>query len=137
MLPAEYNTSSVDKERPTGITILAILGLISGPLALLIGIAFLLIFVLATSYPVEFLVLPMLLLAWGSLGLTAAAGLLLFARWGWALSLAVAALSLSWAPYGTVAGILVLWYLLKPEVRAIFAPTAYLPPSIGSPGKVG
>ncbi len=136
MLPAAYTASSVGKERPTGITLLAIFGLISGPLALIIGIALLLIFIVATSFPIEFLVIPMLLLTWGAIGLTAATGLLLLARWGWALSLAVAALSLLWAPYGTVAGILVLWYLLKPEVRAIFAPSVYLPQSIGTQEKV-
>jgi hypothetical protein len=124
------------KERPLGITLLAIFGLIGSPLALVIGLALLFVLVLATPDPLEFLVIPMFLLTWGAIGLTAATGLLLFARWGWALSLAVAALTLPWAPYGTVAGILVLWYLLKPEVRAIFAPSAYFPPSVGSQEKV-
>lgn len=63
------------KERPTGITLLAIFGLIAGPLAIIVGVALALVFFVTASVPVELLIFPLSLLTWGTLGITAATGL--------------------------------------------------------------
>ncbi len=52
---------------------------------------------------------------WGLLGLKG------WARW---LSIVMAALSLLAFPIGTIIGVLIIWYLLKDEVRQAFEAAA-------------
>jgi hypothetical protein len=55
-----------------------------------------------------------------SIAMTSGIGLLKGKRWGRIISIINATLSLFLVPIGTVIGILVLIYLLKPEVREYF-----------------
>ncbi len=50
-------------------------------------------------------------------------GLLGGKEWGRILSLVHAALSLLWIPIGTIIGILIIVYLMKPEIRDYFEST--------------
>ena len=54
------------------------------------------------------------------LAVTAGIGLLSGKEWGRVLSIAYATISLLRIPFGTIIGILVLVYLVKPEVREYF-----------------
>ncbi|NIM57366.1 MAG: hypothetical protein GTO16_00270 [Candidatus Aminicenantes bacterium] len=47
-------------------------------------------------------------------------GLLGGKEWGRVLSLVHAAISLLWIPFGTIIGILIIVYLIKPEIRDYF-----------------
>jgi hypothetical protein len=58
--------------------------------------------------------------AYGGLAVAGGIGLLQGREWGRIMSIIHAALSLFWFPVGTVIGILVLVYLVKPEVREYF-----------------
>jgi len=54
------------------------------------------------------------------LSLAGGIGILKAKSWGRIISIVVAVLSLLWIPVGTVLGVLVLIYLMRPEVRAYF-----------------
>ena len=47
-------------------------------------------------------------------------GILKARSWGRTIGIVVAVLSLFWIPIGTVLGVLILIYLMRPEVRAYF-----------------
>ena len=64
----------------------------------------------------------LLMVAYFVLALMGGVGLLKGREWGRVLSIVQAALSLFWFPVGTVIGILILIYLIKPEVREYFSP---------------
>ena len=63
----------------------------------------------------------LVMVAYFILALMGGIGLLRGKEWGRILSIVHAALSLFWVPIGTVIGILILIYLVKPEVRDYFA----------------
>ena len=74
---------------------------------------------------IMFFLLGMVLLvmaAFLALAVMAGIGLLKGREWGRILSIVHAGLSLFWFPVGTVIGILVLIYLIRPEVREYFSP---------------
>jgi len=62
----------------------------------------------------------LVMVAYFILALMGGIGLLKGKEWGRVLSIVHAALSLFWIPVGTVIGILVIIYLVKPEVREYF-----------------
>ena len=113
----------VKKERPAGVTILAVLQFLSGIVYLGMGAMFLtgggyggyipgLTEVLAIIGGI-FIVLGLVcfLIGWG-----------LWTLKGWARIIAIilAILSLCNIPIGTIIGIIILWYLFKPEIKAAF-----------------
>ncbi len=57
------------------------------------------------------------------LAIIGAVGLLSGREWGRILTIVLAALSLFAIPFGTIIGILVIMYLVKPEAREYFQPT--------------
>jgi len=61
-----------------------------------------------------------LALAYGAFSVVAGIGLLQGREWGWLLTVINAALSVFRFPVGTIIGVLVLIYLLRPEIRAYF-----------------
>ena len=63
----------------------------------------------------------LLMVAYFVLALMGGIGLLRGREWGRVLSIVQAALSLLWFPVGTVIGILILVYLIKPDVREYFS----------------
>ena len=62
----------------------------------------------------------LMLLCYTSIAVAGGIGLLNGKEWGRILSIAHAAVSLLWIPFGTIIGILVIIYLIKPEVREYF-----------------
>ena len=62
-------------------------------------------------------ILAFLLVACAGIAVAGGIGLLQGKEWGRILSIIHAALAVFWIPIGTVIGILVLIYLVKPEVR--------------------
>lgn len=62
----------------------------------------------------------LVLLCCAGLSLAAGVGILKAKSWGRIMGIVVAVLSLFWIPIGTVLGVLVLIYLMRPEVRAYF-----------------
>lgn len=62
----------------------------------------------------------LVLLCCASLSLAAGVGILKAKSGGRIMGIVVAVLSLFWIPIGTVLGVLVLIYLMRPEVRAYF-----------------
>ena len=122
-------------KRPDGVTVIAIYEFLSAIPGVLGICAFVAIAIPATYAGTEAQVgLPIGLLATGcGLLLVALAALLsVIAGWGllgmkgWArwLAIALAALGLLAFPIGTVIGALIIWYLLKDEVRQAFEAAA-------------
>ena len=62
----------------------------------------------------------LVLLCCAGLCLAGGIGILKAKSWGRTIGIVVAVLSLFWIPIGTVIGVLVLIYLLRPEVREYF-----------------
>ena len=62
----------------------------------------------------------LVLLCCTGLCLASGLGILKAQRWGRILGIVVGVLSLFWIPVGTVLGVLVLIYLMRPEVREYF-----------------
>jgi len=60
------------------------------------------------------------LLFYLSIAIAGGIGLLGGKEWGRVFSLVHAALSLLWIPFGTIIGILIIVYLIKPEIRDYF-----------------
>ncbi len=58
-----------------------------------------------------------------SLAVVAGFGLLAGKEWGRVMSIAYATFSLLRIPFGTIVGILVIVYLIKPQIREYFEPT--------------
>ena len=61
------------------------------------------------------------MIAYFILALLGGIGILQGKEWGRILSIVQAALSVFWAPVGTVIGILILIYLTKPELKEYFS----------------
>ena len=66
-------------------------------------------------------VVLLVMIAYFILALLGGIGLLQGKEWGRILSIVQAALSVFWAPVGTVIGILILIYLAKPELKEYFS----------------
>lgn len=62
----------------------------------------------------------LVLLFYLSIAIAGGIGLLGGKEWGRVLSLVHAAISLLWIPFGTIIGILIIVYLIKPEIRDYF-----------------
>lgn len=147
--PGGGSVYPVQQQRPAGITLLAILTFVGGAFSVIGGIS--LIFLIAFD--------PTSALLWSGLGaFTLLLGILyLFIGWGlwsmrpWARTagIVIAIISLFAFPIGTIFGIIVLWYLFRPEIKAAFgagppvmaypppgyppAPYAAPPPAPGAP----
>ncbi|MDI6917577.1 MAG: hypothetical protein QMC80_07250 [Thermoplasmatales archaeon] len=115
----------VTKERPAGITILAVLMFISGIMWMIVGVvsgyytamlpggagAGLTGYATICTIVLVIVGLVYFLIGWG-----------LWTLKGWARTIAIilAILSLCNIPVGTIIGIIILWYLFKPEIKAAF-----------------
>ena len=66
-------------------------------------------------------VVLLVMIAYFILALLGGIGILQGKEWGRILSIVQAALSVFWAPVGTVIGILILIYLTKPELKEYFS----------------
>jgi hypothetical protein len=62
----------------------------------------------------------LVLLCCAGVSLAAGIGILMVKSWARITAIVVAVLSLIWVPVGTVLGVLVLIYLMKPEIREYF-----------------
>ena len=62
----------------------------------------------------------LVLLCCAGVSLAAGIGILMAKSWARITAIVVAVLSLIWVPVGTVLGVLVLIYLMKPEIREYF-----------------
>ena len=61
-----------------------------------------------------------LVLGWGVLNVAAVVGLLRLREWARMLAIVLAALGLIFVPFGTVAGALIIWYLLTDKAKQAF-----------------
>jgi hypothetical protein len=98
-------------ERPDGVSVIAIyyvffavMNLIGSCAILLFGIGIGFLFVAAGAL----------------LGLAAGLGLLRLKNWARILAIVLAIFSLLAFPIGTIIGGLIIWYLIKPEVKEVF-----------------
>ncbi len=62
----------------------------------------------------------LLLIAYVSIAIAGGMGLVNGKEWGRVLSIAHAAVSLFWIPFGTVIGTLTIIYLVRPEIKEFF-----------------
>jgi type II secretory pathway pseudopilin PulG len=114
-------------ERPMAVTILAVLNLLGGTLVLLGGVAmaFMLFAAGTPSAPAENRALVAVLFAVyaiiGALQIATGVGLLKLQPWGRTLQIIGATLGLLGIPCGTIISIVILVYMLKPEVRTLFS----------------
>ena len=113
-------------ERPTGITILAVLYAIQGLYAIAIGG---IIFSTLGGFLEDFVGDIFETLGFVCLGVSVVIGIIYFLiAWGlwtlktWARILAIifAVIGLFMFPVGTIISIILLWYLFKPEIKAAF-----------------
>lgn len=118
------------RPRPDGVTLTAVWFIVSAILPVL-GAAAVAIFALpavirdtegADQYfavaGVSFGLAVLLLMA--AVNIAAAVGLLRLRPWSRMLAIVLAALGVFWFPIGTVAGALIIWYLLSDEAREAF-----------------
>ena len=135
----------IQKQRPAGVSVLAILYFVDAVVFLLIGAFFAAIFGsiglagLAAICGGLFIVIGIVdvLIGWG-----------LWAMQGWARTVAMvfAIIGLLGFPIGTIISIIILWYLFRPEIKAAFghgpvpmyiappyAPPPYRPPPAAPP----
>jgi type IV pilus assembly protein PilA len=114
-------------QRPMTVTILAVLNLLAGTFVLLGGaaMAFVLFAAGTPAAPAENrAVVAVLLAAYaiiGSLQIATGVGLLRLQPWGRTLQIIGATLGLLGIPCGTIISIVILIYMLKPEVRTLFS----------------
>jgi lysylphosphatidylglycerol synthetase-like protein (DUF2156 family) len=144
------------KQRPLGIAILAVLEIIGGILALIIGIAFVAAGSMFESMMSEvmpfyglftgiFAIIGAIVIVVAIIALLLGYGLWKGSGWAWILQLIFSALgavtSLTALPSGIVGLIidgLIIWYLFRPNVKAFFGkgeatPTQYAPPQYTTP----
>jgi hypothetical protein len=114
--------------RPGVVTLLAVLSLIGGALgvagALLIGAAGMQASGGQAQLAPMFLAIAGVNLVLGALNVVAGLGLLQLRPWARTLQIVLASLALLGIPCGTVYGVLVLVYMLKPEVKLLFSGAA-------------
>lgn len=124
-------------QRPTGVTILAVVSAIGGILGLLAGLALLGIgsLVAASGLGGFAAVAGLIVLAYAILSLVVAYGFWTLQTWAWPLGVAVEVLGivqalLQWGNNGSGVGTailsiaiaaFILWYLFQPHVRAAFS----------------
>ena len=132
--------------RPIGVTVVAIVMMVTGVFVLLLGLegAGITDFGLAQVAPNNGLYAPTVILS-GALSLIAAFGLFTLAKWAWYLAvvvlifrvvadaIGVASWALSSVPGGVtivdlVVSVVLLWYFLRPHVKAAFNVDATPPP---------
>ena len=132
--------------RPIGVTVVAIVMMVTGVFVLLLGLegAGITDFGLAQVAPNNGLYAPTVILS-GILSLVAAFGLFTMAKWAWYLAVivlvfrviadavGVASWALSSVPGGVtiidlVVSVVLLWYFLRPHVKAAFNVSTDLPP---------
>ena len=117
-------------KRPGSLTLMAIWAFISALLYLIGGAA-----IAAFAFPealssgigssstgsnIGLIFALLFLLGFFGLSLASGIGILKAKSWARKVTMVVAVLSLFWFPVGTVIGVFVLIYLVKPEVRAYF-----------------
>ncbi len=117
-------------KRPDGITVIAITDFFLGALVALTGCVFLAVMPAVIVAPgsgggrlVGTSVLGILALAFlilGILPMLAGWGLLKLKEWARWITIGLAILALTAFPIGTAIGVVVIWYLLKPEVALAF-----------------
>lgn len=119
--------------RPTVVTLLGVLNLVGGSLALLAGVG---LGAFSLRRPpsdggIGLVALFALYAVVGILQLATGIGLLRLQSWGRHLQIGLAVVGLLGIPCGTVISILVLIYMMKPEVRTLFSgiPPRQLPPA--------
>ena len=109
------------KERPTGVTVLAVLYFVLAgaffSIPFILG-AFLTFLEPSAIFGAMACLAPLLIL--GLLPLLVGVGLLMGQGWARILGLIVAVISLLAIPIGTILGIIIIIYLRKPEVKAYF-----------------
>jgi type II secretory pathway pseudopilin PulG len=123
-------------DRPLPVTILAVLNLVGGVLAALAGVALALLVLVGSAQGdgpgerVVFLAFGAVLLLIGVLQVVTGIGLLKLRPWARTLEIVVAGIGLLGIPCGTIVSVLILVYMLKPEVRTLFSdvPPRRLPP---------
>lgn len=119
-------------QRPTGVTILAILAIIGGLLGILAGLAGIGLLAGTGSPPPLALALGVVALALGILELVTGAGMWQLKRWAWPLALAIFGLEainrivglFTSRSVGSILGlaisVIIVWYLFRPDVRRAF-----------------
>jgi type IV pilus assembly protein PilA len=110
--------------RPGVVTLLGVLNILGGLLGL--GLAAVMVFgILGSNQPMEGLALATAIFAaYGLLGAVQTAtgvGLLRLRPWGRTLQIVLAGIGLLGIPCGTIVSILILVYMLKPEVKTLFS----------------
>jgi hypothetical protein len=129
--PARTNEVQVWSRRPDGITVVAVYHFIVGALFLIgavimaIPTIILTIITLAEEPDAGFAMIAVgliaaLLLILSLLNLSVGFGLWTLKPWGRSAAIVLAVVGLLFFPIGTIAGALVLWYLLQPEVASRF-----------------
>lgn len=136
----------VQKQRPAGVTVLAILSFIQGIVAIVGG--FLVAAVLASvggggpETAAFFAICSGVIILIGLIDFILGYGLWILAPWAWTVSVIFAILGLINFPIGTIISIIILIYLFKPEIKAVFGkgppiayptPYGYPPPPYGPP----
>jgi hypothetical protein len=124
-------SNQIAAQRPDGLTIVSIWHYLSGGIFLLVTVvvAFMtLAFGLGAVFHEAELVIPSFIFGIITLAFMALAilnmiigyGLWILKPWARTAAMALAMVSLLFVPIGTIAGALILWYLLKPDVAVFF-----------------
>jgi general secretion pathway protein G len=106
-------------KRPALVTLLAVLDAIGGAVALLAGIAVLLLGL--SSGDALSVALALIYLVLGGASLACAIGLWRLRPWGRTLAIALSIVGLLGIPIGTIISILILVYMVRPEVKLLFS----------------
>lgn len=119
------------RERPLGVTILAVLVAVSGIVSLILSAAVLLLYPLAfthyhfTTIHVPLMFIGAFFLALGAVNLALSYGLWLGLRWSWFFTLVFSSLSLllgilTLNTFSIIINLAVVYYLTRPYVRKYF-----------------
>jgi|GEM_PF-754335 len=135
----------VQTQRPAGVTILAILAFIGGVLNIISGLVFALFLAFDPVLGGVWIGLGGVMIVIGVLYFLVGWGLWNLKPWARTVSIVLAIISLIGFPIGTILGIIILWYLFKPEIKAAFGvgppvmpypPPGYPPAPYGAPPPV-
>jgi type IV pilus assembly protein PilA len=114
-------TNNASLERPTLITVLAVLQFIGGALTLMIGLTGMIASLAGGAAQPAQTVMGWAFIALGVLQIVCGAGLWKLKPYGRSLQLAFAWVGLLAIPFGTVIAILILVYLFKPGIKVLFS----------------
>jgi hypothetical protein len=107
--------------RPPVVTVLAVLQLIGGTLAMVLGLLGMAAGGLSGTVPVLGVVVAAMLAALGALQLACGVGLWTLKPWAYTLQILLAVIGLLGFPIGTILSACILWLFLRPGAKVLFS----------------